>query len=108
MIPRRCGYANSWGVSGLGQFILTRIMDAHHSLCCALGFSRLLRECLAKRNLTFYDVSSIYFTPFSFHIFNGTRLVALGSAPYKCVLSSSNLPLNAHVSTSFLSSSSLH
>jgi hypothetical protein len=67
MTSRRCGYANSWGVSGLGQFSFTRIVDAHHSPCCALGFSRLLRECLAKRNLTFYDVRPIYFSLFSFH-----------------------------------------
>lgn len=66
MTPRRCGYANSWGVSGLRQFILTRVVDAHHRPCCALGFSRLLRECLAKRNFTFYDVRPIYFSPFSF------------------------------------------
>lgn len=67
MTPRRCGYANSWGVSGLSESSLTRIVDTHHSPCCALGFSRLLRKCLAKRNLTFYDVRPIYFSPFSFH-----------------------------------------
>src|ERR1700761_7538388 len=34
-IPRRCGYANSWGVSRLRYYSLTRIVDAYRSPCYA-------------------------------------------------------------------------
>jgi len=50
----------------------------------SLGLSGLLRERLTKRNLTFYHVRPIYFTPpLVFTFPNGYRLVALGLAPYK-------------------------
>ena len=61
----RSGFVASWGVSRhyLVHVQRIQVVGSDQSTSCSIGISRLLRERLAERNLTFYHVRPIYLHP---------------------------------------------